>query len=1095
MIPRVFSILALSLLGVVAAEPGISVYPDGETAYNPRIPCVVPAAGGAKGKQLPVSALFSYELSPFITFPQGGKLAFFLRDAPRRAPKDAVTLSDGVRKLCLRVDAASAGRGLLLGWSQDEKAPLFIPGGALATGWRQIVLTWTATEAVCSVDGKEVARLPLGSPFSPRKLSVVPDLIDEVTLEGDGALRLDWETDYAAAITSGTAGGKTTARLFGFDSFVVSAQPNRRDTPMIQLLNGAAQAREVSFHFEATGEVTKVKQEWDQKITVEAGKSSWTPIVFPFALGNDVYHLTATAKGLSGDYKETKHFLHVTPRNEPAGPAKFALHDTDRAIFGSWPDALPIGISHLYVRWANVQGPPWIKDNKGSFGLDPETPSAEWNWDPRIDWAIAQGLTPYISVMSTPSLPWMREREYTEPGAMSKTTWDANGGFPNMAFYRRFMRTWAERYAGKIAWYEVENEPYYIHHTGKPPVDYVQIARAMYEEVHAADPKAKVVANVDSAAHLPWTNDVFSNGITQWVQGISVHTYTTPRLPDQANLPAALEELRKIMAKTGQPLTLLNSETGVYTALREDVDKPISPERLAELIKAGTPNIVVSTGWPHYALDERTAGISMVRNIIYNFAAGSELFTFFGWNPDWPPKDWWTKPKPRGADGCFAVISAAKDGTRTPSQFTLAIAVATAQLEGTLNGKTRTIDQGGIAGATFTKKNGGEVMTLWSGMGKRSLLVQSTDPDIEIVSLLGTSRRAKASGSGPYLHALELDDSPVYIHSAHPGLVVLPSPIIEAGQVGQDSDRLRARFTLVNRSDKPWKGTVTLSDSEGWTVTPAAPAYDLKPKGRTVIEIACAVPPGAKPGAHSLEAAMILPDGNRFVFPLPLVVRPSVTVPFVPEGTAAANLASTGDALRLDRPEQVTVGRPPQMVSLQEEKYWKGPAELSGAVNAGATARGLLVRVQVRDSAPQLPAPWPGVKGSCVELFFDFRSPSIRAARSAYEKGVYQIVLKPALKAGENVEIWNASERSGKISGVTASGARIDALNYWVAVEIPWSAVEIVPQPGTSFGFDVAIDGPGLQPGDRKSQLILFGDSTNSVDASKFGLLILSRTK
>ncbi len=55
-------------------------------------------------------------------------------------------------------------------------------------------------------------------------------------------------------------------------------------------------------------------------------------------------------------------------------------------------------------------------------------------------------------------------------------------------------------------------------------------------------------------------------------------------------------------------MPVINSETGTYVALREEVDHAISPERLATLIKSGAPNLSVKAGWPFHAIDERSGG-------------------------------------------------------------------------------------------------------------------------------------------------------------------------------------------------------------------------------------------------------------------------------------------------------------------------------------------------------------------------------------------------------------------------------------------------------------------------------------------------------
>lgn len=1063
-----------------AGEP-ILVYPDSSTAFNPRLACVPPVDKGGTGKEMDIEATFTYQVGSLLNFREGGKLSFSLRDNLRRREKEILSLSNGQESVLLKVGRAADGRVAALVFKRGEKviseAKL---SQSIGIGWTTASLAWTAKEAVLTIGDQEVARLPLEAGFSPSQLTFQIYSLDQVALQGDGQLSLDWENGYAASATPASDAQNVTARAFGFDTFVVSQDATKRDFPTIQIINPEDKETTVSFRFENRSEVRHRQDQWKQEITVPARSSAWMPIRFP-ALPTDVYHLSIESTLLN----EKRHFMFVERRGESEPSSKFALHDSNRNTFGEWPDALPIGISHLYARWRDTQGPPWFKDNSGDWGLSPDAPISEWNWDHRLDWAIGQGLQPYVCIESTPALPWMRER--IVEGGMKQTKWDANGGFPKIPLFRNFVRALGERYKGKVSMYEIENEPYLVHHAGKPPEDYAKITQAAAEELHQIDPKAKIFINCGIGEYMAWTMPTFDAGAPQFVNGISLHTYTTPRLPDQANLPKNLQGLHKLITDKGRPLTLVNSETGVYTALREQVDQMIPPARLAELIEQGVPNLAVPTGWPNFAQDEIKGSTSMVQNAVENFAAGAEFFTFFGWNPKWPSPGWWDIQKGSNGDACFSILSASKDGERTPSLFTLGVGVLTAQLEGIKTGSGRQIDQDGVIGALFDKGNGGQLAVLWSGMGKRSVLIETSDDQLEIVSLHGESsvRRAQI-GSGKALHIAELSDQPVYLHLRQPGFNLLPSPVLSIMQAGQDGDEYRLRYTLLNQSAENWKGEIAYNAPEGWTIK-SATAFDLKPKERKTIEVASKVPPNTASGARLIEASLRLPDGHSFAFPITVAVRPSHTVPKVADLVALTKTKG----LEIERPDQVVVGRPPEMASLQEDQYWKGPRELSGETWIGYTEEALLVKVRVHDAYARLPEPWPGVKGSCVELFFDFRSPSTRAARSSYEKGVYQIILAPSLAKDQSTQIWNASESYGSLPNLVAKGERIDADSYWVSLEIPWKSIGAKIGPGFSFGFDVAIDGPRENLPDRKSQMVLFGGASNSKDVSSLGNLTL----
>ena len=673
----------------------------------------------------------------------------------------------------------------------------------------------------------------------------------------------------------------------------------------------------------------------------------------------------------------------------------------------------------------------------------------------------------------------MREREY-EPSKMDKREWGTLGGFPNLSAYRKFVRAVAERYKGKVHRYEIENEPS-AYFGGIPPKDYVEIAKAVSEEIHAVDPTARVYGICGTGDITPWIKSVFEAGGAAGMDGVSIHTYVTPGMPEGARLPEKLKEIQEQIASTGKAMPLLNSETGTYVALREDVEHPIPPARLKELIKQGVGGLSLAEGWPSYALDEWTGSSSIVRNAVFNFLAGAEIFDFFGWNDKWPVPDWWTA---KGGQACFALISASKDGERTPSLHTLAIGVLTDQLKGAKQLEGKPIDEGGILGGIFPKADGGEVTVLWSPLGKRSAIIESADSKLEVVTLFGQQQTMPATGAeGKSLVRLDVGPEPVYIHTKKPGLHLLPSPVIAVSQDGPGG----VQFTLVNKYQQPWTGGITFASAQGWTVTPAEQAFDLEPGKRAKIQAACTIPTGTKRGTYAVEVSLKLPDGTPFAFPIPIAVRPTFVVSQAPAGFAWDQPSAWKDvpqSFKLDQTDQVTVGRTPLLASLQEEQYWKGPNELSGEARIASDDKDLFLYLEVKDANQREPEKWPGVLGSSVEVFLDLRAADSGLSSPAYGPGVHQIVIKaPATGAPE---IWEPTEKFGKLENVSVAGAASGNGTYWVALRIP-RALNAAGKP-ESFGFDIGINGPPAKGNGRKTQIILFGTASNNTDASAFGL-------
>jgi hypothetical protein len=585
-------------------------------------------------------------------------------------------------------------------------------------------------------------------------------------------------------------------------------------------------------------------------------------------------------------------------------------------------------------------------------------------------------------------------------------------------------------------------------------------------------------------------NKVFELGGWQYMDGVSIHTYTTPRLPEAAGLPEKLAQVRALIRQYKPSLELFNTETGTYVAPREEVDRPIPPARLQELIdKYASPTLAVSSGWPNYALDETTGSLSIVRNATYNLAAGAKRFIFFGWNPQWPNADWWT----RRSYGGWQLISATKDGKeRTPNLYTLAMGVLSAQLEPALTDGAAPIDVSGVRGAIFKTANGGSVAVAWSLSGTRTAAFRVGKrrlKDMDVVSLFGQKIPLQPSQLSHGVLRVELGEQPMYLHLKKGLLRTQASPFGDIKVLSSGGGRYALRYSLSNRSDTAWKGKVEYSAPESWNIEPQRTAIRLD-AGQSANFSATVTPAAGASGTHTLTARLQTPDGENYTASFAVQVHPTLTVTATNIAAPLAFDAMPSSALLINRLEQVTIGRAAGLASLQDPKYWLGPDELSAQVKTEYSAQGLSVAVRVHDVNFRPPTPWPGVGGSAVELFFDFRRPDGGLGSKHYGNGVYQFILKPPSKDGDAVNIWFAS--GGEIAGAKASGTRIGAQDYTVQLFLPWKELGVTPTPNLIFGMDVAVDGAASGNAGRKSQIVLFGTADNFQDASTFALASLN---
>ncbi len=1087
------ALYACSLLIPFVAAAQMEILPDGDTCRNPRVPFVKPAEGEGAGASRAlrfISYRFSYKLPPALSFPRGGSASLFLRDTPRREEKTILALKQGDSELRVFVGKAFDGRLPALAFHQGGKIIASVKLDApIGMDWKPCKLSWSGGKAFLEIGAAKSEPMTLDAKFSPEALVVQASCVDELKLEGDGALSLDWESGYAAKARPGRGEG-ADFRLLGFDCAFVSESPTSRDFPMIAVANCNAAPLSVEMKFSMSSEIGGKSQAWTQKLDVPAKTALTAPLKFPQRLSSDVYHLKASC----GSFVEERHFAFAARRDEPSGAPKFGFHESGTTdVFGYWPDCLPVRFVHRYIYWGYVMGPAWTKDDGVNWGFGPRTPAAEWSWPRGLDAILDSGLTPYVSFQAEPFLDWQRSAAFPESDPrMKKCVWGLRGGSPKIEEYRKFTEAFVERYGAKVKFFEVENEPN-CHGGVFPDEDYVAVAKALYDATRKID-GARVYGICGTGDFVPWMEKVCKAGVLKYLDGVSFHTYTTPKEPDVVVTEKIKGAKELIERYGGKPLPLYNSETGVYTALRESVDKPMSQERLDELIREKCPSIV-RDGWPNYALNERTGSSFMVRDLVYNFLQGVEVFTFFGLGSHWPTKDWFTKDG--GDSSCFSIVSATKDGVRTPSLYTLAIGVCVEQMDGVevaKGGKAIKVDE--LRGGVFQKANGGEVAIAWSLKGRAQACFKAPlDAKLEAFDLFGQPlplQRSELRGS--QLCSFEASPLPAYLHSGKPGIVFEQSPFGTLRLVERKGDAYLLKMTVRDiRGSGVFKGALKLAGPEGSRFEPAGSEFSVEALESKELSFEFTPPEGFKAKVCEVEAKIALDGAGACVVSAPIALQPAFKVESAPESLDASSLPALelpGEWLLMDSVDQVKIGAPPKMASLQEEAFWKGPEELSAKVKYAANGKGLFAQVIVKDASMKVPSKWPGVSGSCIEFFFDFRRPARRAEYPKFEKGVYQAIISPALTEGDATKVWNASERHGVIEGLKAVSVRLGPKSYAVNVFVPWDSIG--GRPKHSIALDVSADAPGKgEPQRRKCQMALFGDESNNLDPSNYGVGLL----
>jgi ribosomal protein L24E len=199
-----------------------------------------------------------------------------------------------------------------------------------------------------------------------------------------------------------------------------------------------------------------------------------------------------------------------TPTVLPAFGVQF------HATWGSYTDAQRIAVldklAAANVRWVRIDigWAAWEEAGKGQV--------SQWQAD-LLDRVVAAAEARNIDVL----------------GTLWRTPAWANGGKDtatpptDLNEYARFAKYIAERYRGRIAAWEVWNEPNMDDFwAGADPVKYAAMARAAYPAFKAGDPNAKVVIGSVSQNDTAWLARMYDAGVQGSYDVLSTHPYQGP---------------------------------------------------------------------------------------------------------------------------------------------------------------------------------------------------------------------------------------------------------------------------------------------------------------------------------------------------------------------------------------------------------------------------------------------------------------------------------------------------------------------------------------------------------------------------------------
>lgn len=342
---------------------------------------------------------------------------------------------------------------------------------------------------------------------------------------------------------------------------------------------------------------------------------------------------------------QTETTVTVVPRRLRFGPltARFELRGAGGAEAGCHlefalspapaPDEVGdeslFGLHKAGVRDWPVVGAKWDRlwDTGDTWNRIEKEPGV-FNWsalDRKVHDAETHGVRLLYVFAYTPTWASSRPQEphYTGGGARAPAK--------DLADWTRFIRAVVTRYRGKLDHFEVWNEPNAGFFTGTPE-DYVRLLKAAYETAKQANPDCTILGISGTGSYLKWMEQVCRLGGLKYMDGVSVHTYTTPNSPEAANVSGryrATWTLIKKYAPPGRTYELWNTETGVWVPDREN-GRPLTQTEIDAKAPPGTaPNW--KPGWPYRPVDELTAAHHLVSHYVLAAAAGVRHLFWYAW--------------------------------------------------------------------------------------------------------------------------------------------------------------------------------------------------------------------------------------------------------------------------------------------------------------------------------------------------------------------------------------------------------------------------------------------------------------------------------
>ena len=325
-----------------------------------------------------------------------------------------------------------------------------------------------------------------------------------------------------------------------------------------------------------------------------------------------------------------------------------------------------------------------------------EPKPGQWQWDQLDRWMAARQRGQAVLLTLGQSPTWAS----SDPGWVTYNGAGAAAPPKDIADWIAYVSAVAQRYKGRIQYYEIWNEPNDKTFYAGTVAQLVQLTRTASEAIRKIDPAAKIVT---APPYSPgYLDQYLATGAAQYADVIGYHVYATP--PEEA--ARQLANVRLVLARrnpAGKPLWDTEGGSG---------DNTTPPDK---------------------------ARTYMARKYLVDLAFGASHFGWYGWGPVTP----------------YAVGTVAPDDPLAQTPAAKAFSVVRGWLLGAALSGTR-IDAAGSWRIMLDQPGGRKALVLWNPKGAARYTLPSAYRGGTVTDLDGQTSPLP----GP---AIDLSEAPVLV--------------------------------------------------------------------------------------------------------------------------------------------------------------------------------------------------------------------------------------------------------------------------------------------------------------------------------------------